>query len=71
MRIARFTDSTSDAKTIVQFKPDGFDISGHLGYVRIDMPDDNNRNHTYRIALKKEEAIELLKQLYEYLEDEL
>ena len=71
MRIARFTKSTSDTKTIAQFNPDGFDISGHLGYVRIDMPDYNNYNHKYIIALKKEEAIELLKQLYEYLEDEL
>ena len=71
MRIARFTDSTSDAKTIAQFNPDYFNISGHIGYVRIDMSDDNNCNHTYRIALKKEEAIELLKRLYEYLEDDL
>ena len=71
MRIARFTDSTSDAKTIAQFNPECFDISGHLGHVRIDMLDANNGNHKYRIALTKEDAIELLKQLYEYLEDEL
>lgn len=73
MVIIKHTRSTDESKTLAQLNVDDIDVTGHFGRVRIDMKSTTNRGtrHLYRLSLSKEEAIELVKELYTYLEPDL
>jgi len=71
MKIARITYTGNYDRVLAQFTPEEFIVKGHLGFVHIEMYDENNGNHKYRIALSKSEAIQLITEMYEYLEDDL
>lgn len=73
MVIIRHTRSTDETKTLAQLNVDDISVNGHLGRVRIGMQSHTNSgvDHTYRLSLSKEEAIELVKELYTYLEPDL
>jgi hypothetical protein len=71
MRFARITYTGNYDRVLAQFTPEEFVVRGHLGFVYIEMPEEKNNDHKYRIVLSKQQAIQLITEMYEYLEDDL
>lgn len=73
MVIDRLTRNTLDTKRIAQFNSEEIDVQGNFGrvYINFDAVNKSGVEHLYRLSLSKEEAIELVKELYTYLEPDL
>ena len=74
MKIDRLCKSNQDSKNIVQTNIDNIYVSGNLGRVHLcfdTLTGNQATEHLYRISLSKEEAIELVKELYIHLENDL